>query len=336
MPPDMPEHPAVTAWRELQPARLEPHKIDMLKKAKTTTVYRLAGVGPQGSAIVAKRCGQEKALLERTIYEEVLPHLPIRTLRYYGCVMDLEDDFGWLFLEDAGQGRYSSYIEEHRLLAAHWLGLLHLTAARLPLQKRLPERGPEYYLEELRSTRDTIRQNRDNPVLTADDVVVLNAIVSQYDLLESRWRQVEALCNRMPQTLVHGHVEKRNIRLRTTAWGTVLFLFDWETASWGTPAIDFAQVILDSVSSPVKTYLSIVRSCWPHLNARDLKQLASIGALFQMILSIGGAHYGIVYDLWASQGLAYDYTKWTMHELRSYRTRLDDAGRAIQWEDENR
>jgi hypothetical protein len=338
MPTDILEHPAVKAWSKLQPARLEPRKIETLKrgkKPKKTTVYRLEGLGPQGSAIVAKRCRQEKALVEQVIYEKVLPHLPTRTLRYYGCVVDAEDDSGWLFLEDAGAERYSSDIEEHRALAAHWLGLLHLTAARLPVQALLPKRGPGFYLEELRSTRDALRQNLASPALQADDVAVLQAIVSQYDVLESRWPQVEAFCSRMPQTLVHGHVEKRNIRLRTTEWGSFLLVFDWETASWGTPAIDFAQVILDSVSPPVTTYLSIVRPCWPDLNAQDLMQLASIGALFQMILSIGGAYYGLVYDLWASSGLASDYAQWAIREIQSYRTRFDDAVRAVQWEDKS-
>jgi hypothetical protein len=338
MPTDILEHPAVKAWGKLQLACLEPHKIETLKtekKAKKTTVYRLVGIGPQGSAVVAKRCRQDKALVEQVIYENVLPHLPTPTLRYYGCVVDAEDASGWLFLEDAGAERYSSDIAEHRVLAAHWLGLLHLTAARVPVEALLPKRGPGFYLQELRSTREALQQNRNNPALTQDDIVVLNAIVSQFNLVESRWRQLETFCDRMPQTLVHGHVEKRNIRLRTTKGGFVLLVFDWETASWGTPAIDFAQVILDSVSPPVTTYLSVVRSCWPHLEGQDLMQLASIGALFQVILSIGGAYYGIVYDRWASNGLAYDYAKWTMREIQSYRTQLDDAIRAVRWDDKS-
>lgn len=295
-------------------------------------MYRLEGVGLQGSAVIAKRSRTAKAMLERTIYECVLPHLPGPTLSYYGCTREEEGDFCWLFMEDAGGEPYSSLVDGHRLLAAHWLGLLHLTATGLNVQALLPDRGPGYYLDKLRSTRETILRNLTNPALDAEDVRTLKAIVSQYDVLESRWDHVDAFCSRMPQTLVHGHVESRNIRVRTTDQGSVLLVFDWETASWGTPAIDFAQSIFDSVSPPVVAYLSGARPRWPHLDARDVHYLAIIGSLFRTILSIGGGHYGLVYENWATHGpeLARDYARWCMDELRIYRTELDDGIGALQ------
>ena len=138
------EHPAIRAWNELQPQRIAPHKIETLHKGKKSAVYRLEGLGPHGSAVIAKRCRKKTAAIERTVYEEVLPHFPAPTLHYYGCVVEEEDDFWWLFLEDAGGEPYAARLEEHRVLAAHWLGLLHLTAARLPVQARLPARGSGY------------------------------------------------------------------------------------------------------------------------------------------------------------------------------------------------
>src|SRR5882724_10900500 len=49
------EHPAIRAWNELYPERMEPQKIETLKKkAKRSAVYRLEGLGPQGSAVIAK------------------------------------------------------------------------------------------------------------------------------------------------------------------------------------------------------------------------------------------------------------------------------------------
>jgi len=243
-------------------------------------------------------------------------------------------------IETLHKGKKSAVyrLEEHRVLAAHWLGLLHLTAARLPVQARLPARGPGYYLAELRATREIILQNLASPALQAEDVAVLQAIVSQYDVLESRWSQVAAVCNRMPQTLEHGDFTERHVRFRRIEQGAVLLPFDWETAGWGTPAVDLAQCIVDSVSSPVTTYLSVVRPVWPHLDVQDLKQLASIGTIFWVILCISGGYYGIVYDYWTSRGLAYAYkcAQWSMSELRAYRTWMDDALRAVQWEDENR
>ena len=49
------EHPAVNAWRELRPENIKPGQIEILKERKNRAVYRLVGVGPDNSAIIAKR-----------------------------------------------------------------------------------------------------------------------------------------------------------------------------------------------------------------------------------------------------------------------------------------
>src|SRR5258708_6211146 len=81
------EHPAVCAWRKLQRAGVGPSAIDILKRNKKSAIYRLHGVGPCGSAVIAKRCVTATALIERFIYQEVLPALPLPGLRYYGCTV---------------------------------------------------------------------------------------------------------------------------------------------------------------------------------------------------------------------------------------------------------
>jgi hypothetical protein len=98
---DLLEHPSVRAWSELGPRRVEPEQIEVLKGEKKSSVFRLAGVGPGNSAVIAKRCRQAIADVERAIYEDVLPDLPVTTPRYYGAVEEHDDAFSWLFLEDA-------------------------------------------------------------------------------------------------------------------------------------------------------------------------------------------------------------------------------------------
>ena len=322
------------AWNQLRPERSDPLRVEQIQRArkrgtrakgKRTAVLRLEGLGPDGSAVIAKRTHIEKAALERTIYEEILRHFPATSLRYYGCVEEEVGESCWLFLEDAGGDPCTFSTEEQRVLAARWLGLLHLTASQVKLDALVPPRGPEFYLEELRSTREAIRGNQRNPVLTSEDRVVLDTILSHYDFIESRWVSIRELCASMPQTLVHGHLEKRNLRLRATPRGPVLLVFDWETASVGTPAIDLAQWMRESDSQPSAEYLSTVHTHWPTLTVGGLHQLANIGSLFRVIRSIGGAHYGLGYDEWSnqSQQLAIDYARWCMHDLRDFQTRLD-------------
>ena len=124
------EHPAVKAWRELQPAWVGPESIHVLQEGRKSAIYGLTGVGSGGSAVIAKRCRAAAAAVERTVYAEVLPRLPVTSPRYYGSV---QDDRGscWLFLEDVGGERYATSNEEHCSLAGRWLGLMHTSTTIL-------------------------------------------------------------------------------------------------------------------------------------------------------------------------------------------------------------
>jgi hypothetical protein len=69
LPSDLLEHPAVKAWSELRSERIEPERIEILKRSNKGAVYRLPGVGPGNPAVIAKRARQEQAVVERTIYK---------------------------------------------------------------------------------------------------------------------------------------------------------------------------------------------------------------------------------------------------------------------------
>jgi aminoglycoside phosphotransferase (APT) family kinase protein len=328
------DHPAARAWREIQPGHAapplpargaaadrqcpqgtwgEPDGIDTLQEVKKAAVYRLKGVGPGGAAVIAKRCRTTTAALERTIYEDVLPHLPVTALRYYGCTRQ-DGEFCWLFLEDAGRERYSPYRKEHCALAGRWLGLLHTSAARLASAARLPDRGPGHYLEHLRSARHMILRNLGNPALSGDDLTVLQAIVAQCDLLEARWSQVETWCEGIPSTLVHGDFRPKNVHVRRDHDGTALLPMDWETAGWGVPAPDLARVDL-------RAYWTVVRECWPTLDLPAIKRLANLGTLFCRLAAMN----------WDSMSLKSDWLDWPMASIRVCHARLTDAILAIPW-----
>src|SRR2546425_2602845 len=120
------DHRAVKAWRRIQPESFEPRNIEVLKLTKKkSSVYRLTGVGPNGAAVIAKRVRTHTATVERIVYQTVLPRLPLPALSCYGFVPDPEDDFCWLFLEDAGGLQYSQDSAEHRAVAGRWLATAH-------------------------------------------------------------------------------------------------------------------------------------------------------------------------------------------------------------------
>jgi aminoglycoside phosphotransferase (APT) family kinase protein len=306
--PCSPEHPAVKAWRDLGLGTETPHTIEILKQSKKRAVYRLKGLAVRGASVVAKRCQRDIILLERTMYEQALRHLPFAAPVYYGVVDEAAGDFSWLFLEDVGDERYSVLDSDHRLLAAHWLAMLHTTSAVLPQLVTLPARGHEWYLQHLRSARRRISEVNDNPALQPDDVAVLDRIVSQIMALESKWEEIEQLCHEMPRTLVHGDFQAKNVRVRAQKHGKALVAFDWVTAGVGIPAPDLENV--DSSS-----YVRFASEAWPFLNLSTLERWACAGRLFRTLASID----------WTLPWLAFEWHEKPMIHLRIYSGWLAEA-----------
>ncbi len=277
---DLIQHPAVRAWGKLLPGRVEPECIEIIRERRKSAVYRLKGVGLGGATVIAKRRPMAIGSIERTIYEEVLPHLLVPALHYYGFTKE-DDTCCWLFLEDAGSQRFSPLSEEHRALAARWLGLMHTSAARVAAKVPLPDRGPNHYLDHLRSARQAILRNLSNPALTAEHLALLETIVSQCDVLESRWSQVEQWCDDVPPTLVHGDFRPKNVHVRADPSGPALFALDWETAGWGVPAADLAPArgLLPAPQVDITLYWSTVRECWPGLDIQTVHRLATVGGV---------------------------------------------------------
>ena len=324
MPPEtLPDQRALKAWKSLWPRRGDPGRIEILKSGSKRAVCRLGGVGLRGAAVIAKRSRKATGFIERTIYEQVLPHLPVTAPHYYGFVEE-DDTFCWLFIEDVGRQRFSPVLEEHRVLAARWLGLTHTAAARLATTARLPDRGPDHYLEHLRSARRTILRSLTNPAPNTDDKAVLKAVVAQCDTLESGWKQLEKCCAGLPTTLVHGDFRRKNIFVQSTDQaGPGLFPIDWETAGCGVPAADLApsRPRYSGHHVDLTTYLSIVRECWPSLDMLALHEMVRAGLIYRRLAAID----------WACRGLSFEWTEGPVGLLRGYHAELADILQTTSW-----
>src|SRR5690348_464373 len=95
------EHPALRAWSEISGFHSASTSAELLKDRSESQVYRLAGLGPEGAAVIAKRYPELKALCERMIYDRVLRCLPMVSLRHHGLINEKGTGFCWAFFEDA-------------------------------------------------------------------------------------------------------------------------------------------------------------------------------------------------------------------------------------------
>ena len=319
------EHQAVKAWRQLQSDHRELSSIEILKHIKKSAVYRLNGIGPQGKAVIAKRCRKATANVERMIYEELLPRAPVSALRCYGFLREPEGEFCWLFLEDAAGQLYSPQLAEHRALAGRWLAETHLTPVPPDLKAHLPDRDLGHYLKLLRSSRATLLEHlARNTAVTNDDAVVLHKTVTHCDVLESHWSKLESLCDGMPRTLVHGDFVIKNVRVQNGAASPALLVFDWEYAGWGVLGTDLAQFVGSVASPDVNVYCSVLKRELPDLDARDLQAVAACGNLLRLVDEIE----------WATALLEFGGHRFLakpVSTLRDYEAMLEAAMSTLSW-----
>src|SRR3989454_2522173 len=318
-------HPAVVAWCRLHP-NAEPLRITPLKvRRKKNQVYRLDGIGWAGAPVIAKRCPKAVALVERTVYEEILPRTAVPSLHHYGFIEEPDGEYSWLFMEEATGADYSNLLADHRALAARWLGLLHSAAADAAAAARLPDASPGRYLDLLQATRELIQGHLDNPVLSADDVVRIEEIHARLDDLAAHWSRVEAVCGPMPQTLVHGDFTGKNIRLRPADGDTAVVVFDWEHAGWGTPAVDLAQLTVPShrlsANPDISTYWSTVRERWPDVSLEAWRQLAYCGTVCRTLSAL----------YWDAHNLTNDWAQSFVRSMQTYVIELDGALEQLGW-----
>jgi aminoglycoside phosphotransferase (APT) family kinase protein len=325
---DLVGHPAAQAWARLRPGRAGPTAVVRLQKKAKGVVYRLEGAGPGGSAIIAKHSSPERIHRERAVYEQVLPALPVPTVRYHGFVEEPGGEGCWLFLEEAGGEGYSPRSAEHRALAGRWLGLLHASGARVAATLRQPDRGPDHYLGQLHSAHATLLRHRTNPALTGGDVAVLGEVVRQCEAVAAHWGQVQRLCAGMPCTFIHGDFAPKNVRVRSGPGGPALVPFDWGSAGWGVPAADLVQAgsapdtDWDYWASPdLAAYCSAAREAWPHLDLQDLRGAAVLGKVFRCLVCIN----------LDARSFATEWVERAMRNMKIYRAQLTDAIRAAGW-----
>jgi Phosphotransferase enzyme family len=302
-------HSVSQAWSRLD-GGMTPNDIVVLEQTEKTTICRLSGVGISGRDVVAKRSLREPASIESMIYQKILPRLPLRSLHFYGTAEDEDPSYCWMFLEDAGEQTYSSSRKEDRTVAGQWLGTLHTFAAEIDESDKLPDRGPKHYQSWLRSSQRMIQNNLTNPKLKLADINLLEEIVSQCNTLEMVWGEIEEFCEGIPQTLVHGDFQDKNIRLQSSSGGIHLLTFDWEQSGWGVPAVDLDPAIPDIIA-----YWLVVRKRWPNLDIQTIERLARIGRIFWLIAAV----------YWKSFYLEHEWVERCMSSMRAFKNPLDEA-----------
>jgi len=311
------------------PDRITPAKFKPNKPRPNLTVYRLEGVGVDSAAVIAKRCTQGGGQIERTVYERILPHVPLAGPRYYGTVSgaheDHAEDVCWLFIGEIQGEKYDMLRPDHRAAAARWLGILHTEAQSAADQAGLPDGGPSRYRDQMRATRDLIRAQVDNPAFSAEDVAFLDVLVARFNELDEDWDRLAHACTGLPPTLIHGDFNAKNLRVQASPQGAQIGAFDWEDAGRAVPGIDLAQAVDPScrisASPDLATYWAVVRERWPNCDQTDIERLATCGAVWRALAVI----------TWDGHHLTRPWADAFLPNLRMYEAELTHALDRFGW-----
>jgi hypothetical protein len=287
-------------------------------------VYRLAGTGPDGSGVIAKRRSPGAVLSDRAVYEHVLPRAPVTSPRYYGCVE--EEPWSWLFIEDVGEVAYSLHEQRYRVAGARWLATFH-AAARDPADRiRWGRLEASDYLGRLERVRDGVLRLAVSGGVRGGDATALDAIAADCSVAETHWSEVEEACECMPSTLVHGDFSERNVRVRARAGRVELMPFDWDTVAWGVPAGDLVEVGDPPLTVDVDAYWSAAREASPELDLGALRRLVQVAPTLRVVSLLS----------WTLGSLAGPPTAATMRLFGFYAVHLRAAIRAAGWSEGRR
>ena len=320
-------HPAVQAWSRLNPERVIPDHITAAElkanKARLNlSVYRLAGVGPGGADVIAKRCKAFYGQVERTVYERILPQVSLPGPQFYGSVPGGPGDpagMCWLFMGEAVGEKYDAQRADHRAAAARWLGVVHTEARDAVEHIDVPDAGPARYRTQLHAMQDVIRGATDNPAFTVGDLDFLGGLLDQFDELDAHWDRLELACTGLPTTLIHGDFNGQNLRVQQTPDGPHIVVFDWEYAGRGIPCIDLAPTSRFAAAPDLATYWSVVRGRWPMCRQEDVERLATCGTVFRALASLE----------WQSHHLVHPWANAFLSTFQMYQAELGDALRRL-------
>lgn len=278
----------VRAWLRLQPERTDVRALNLLKGN-----WPVIGSPPRrmvcwlslasGQRVVAKLCKHEKALIEQSVYLQVLPRMERfgnRALRFIGRVTEIKGTLDWIFIEYAEGTPFSHDLDQHRRLLSQWLAALHATTAEETIiAAQVPDGGSRRYLNHLQRIQQSITDGFDNPALDAEHWAILDRVRLRCSALEAEWYRIETFCAGFPQTLVHGDLVDKNMCIAQDSVTNPLLVFDWSTAGWGVPAADLASV-------DVPTYHAATKKMWHNQDLATVTKLAALGQVFRYIAAI--------------------------------------------------
>jgi Ser/Thr protein kinase RdoA (MazF antagonist) len=194
-----------------------------------------SGLGDQGR--LAKPRFLHDPRREAAVYASVLEPAALGSPRYYGSVVDPEQDRYWLFVEWV-EGRELYQVGERGLweAAARWLARMHIDLAgevdRHAAAGRLLDHDATYYRRWMQRAREFARA----PGQPASRARAVDRLDERHGVV------VEALLA-LPKTVIHGEFYASNVLVNIESAQPRVAPVDWELAATGPGLTDLAALV---------------------------------------------------------------------------------------------
>jgi aminoglycoside phosphotransferase (APT) family kinase protein len=284
---------AIAAWNEIAPARTSARG-GVLVHSEKSIVVRLECDGTAERGIIAKRAAHAAVATEAHVYG-LLSSSGILSPDCLGVGRDADPAIAWLFTAEVAGTAYDPAHKDHAVLAARWLASLHATFRADRFMDQLPRHDASVYLRRLREARASLRQRLAACLDDGEASDVLEQSIDLCDALEGRWQHIAGMSGVLPDAVVHGDIAPENVRIA----GDAVYVFDWEKAGFGTPAVDISRIDLHGYCASMPQ---------GRVNAAEVERAARCGAIFRT--------------------LSHDWSAKSIRKLDLYRRRLSREVRA--------
>lgn len=309
---------ATQAWIESFPDSPRPNGIEVFKEPRPdgeSSVFNLGPVGPGGAEVVAKELTTEAALIERTVYCDVLPKLSISGPALIGFAESREDSNRWLFLEAVTGLHFDKTDQLHQQLAARWLATLHAETADRSFEADLPERMPDFYESRLVESMAGLEEVLANPAISSAGRQQIRRISGHLQALSGGWlRLADAYLSLPAAAVVHGDFKGNNMGFSVVEGRLELRVFDWSEAHWGPMALDLWSI-------DTAEYQRVLGQLGFLPNTVTIDQWRNLGMLLRLISAV----------FWELPRLRLDWVERSLRRMTIYERRLGSAIESSVW-----
>jgi phosphotransferase family enzyme len=160
-------------------------------------------------------------------------------------------------------------------------------------------------------------KNLENPVMMPAQIEVLKRVLTQMDVLESNWQELLKFCEGIPPTLAHGDFRPKNVHVKPSQTGDVLYALDWEMAGWGNPVVDLApdRGFSSEPQVDMGIYISFMQEIWPGLDIATLPYFVQVGCIFRRLAAM----------YWSSLEMSFHWVEGPIRDMDIFHKELSYA-----------